>query len=170
MRLLLTVPAWLAGLLLLLLALAAIQDGWRLRISDWISGLIAIGAFAALVLDGPISGLWQNFLLFSAVLAIGTFMFGRGWMGGGDIKLLSASALWFNLSDGWKLLVAIAIAGGIEALLIIFVRRLPWSDAARGKALLLRRRGPIPYGIAIALGVALMGWWLRVWNSPFIHF
>ena len=170
MRLLVTAPDWLAGLLLLLLVLAAIQDGWRLKISDWISGLIAIGAFAALVLDGPVSGLWQNFLLFAAVLAVGTFMFGRGWMGGGDIKLLAASSLWFNLNDGWKTLVAIAIAGGIETLIIMIVRRLPWPDRARSKALLLKRGGPIPYGIAIALGVALMGWWLRVWNSPFIHF
>lgn len=170
MRLLATAPDWLAALLLLLLVIAAIQDGWRLRISDWLSGGIAVLAFVALVLDGPVVGLWQNFLLFAVVLAVGTFMFGRGWMGGGDIKLLAASALWFNLSDGWKLLVAIAIAGGIEALLIIIVRRLPWSDALRTKVLLLRRRGPIPYGIAIALGVALMGWWLRIWNSPFIHF
>jgi len=38
---------------------------------------------------------------------------------------------------------------------------LPWSDGARAGALLLQRKGPIPYGIAIALGVALMGWWLR---------
>jgi len=170
MRLLVTAPDWLAYVLLFLLAAAAIQDGWRLRISDWISGLIALLAFAALLLDGPVSGLWQNFLLFAAVLAVGTFMFGRGWMGGGDIKLLAASSLWFNLSDGWKLLVAIAIAGGIEALLIIIIRRLPWSDAARSRALLLRRKGPIPYGIAIALGVALMGWWLRIWNTPFFHF
>lgn len=161
MRLLATAPDWLAMLLLLLLLTAAVQDSWRLRISDWISGLIALLAFVALVLDGPISGLWQNFLLFAGVLAIGTFMFGRGWMGGGDIKLLAASSLWFNLSDGWKALVAIAIAGGIEALAIIVVRRLPWPDEARHRALLLRRRGPIPYGIAIALGVALMGWWLR---------
>lgn len=161
MRLLSAAPDWLAALLLLLLVIAAIQDGWRLRISDWISGGVAICAFVALLLDWPIAGLWQNFLLFAAVLAIGTFMFGRGWMGGGDIKLLAASALWFNLADGWKLLVAIAVAGGIEALLIIILRRLPWSDAARSRALLLRRRGPIPYGIAIALGVASMGWWLR---------
>jgi prepilin peptidase CpaA len=161
MRLLVTAPDWLAGLLLLLLLIAAIEDGWRLRISDWFSGLIVIGAFAALVLDGPVSGLWQNFLLFVAVLAVGTFMFGRGWVGGGDIKLLAASSLWFNLSDGWKLLVAIAIAGGIEALLIIIFRRVPWPQSIRGKPLLLRRGGPIPYGIAIALGVALMGWWLR---------
>jgi len=160
-RLLVTAPDWVAALLLLLLVLAALQDGWRLRISDWISGLVAILAFVALVLDGPVSGLWQNFLLFAGVLAVGTFMFGRGWMGGGDIKLLAASSLWFNLSDGWRLLTAIAIAGGVEALVIMIVRRLPWSDAARSKVLLLSRRGLIPYGIAIALGVALMGWWLR---------
>ena len=170
MKLLVTAPDWLAGLLLLLLVLAAIQDGWRLRISDWISGLIAIGAFAALILDGPVSGIWQNFVLFVAVLAVGTFMFGRGWMGGGDVKLLAAASLWFNLSDGWKALVAIAIAGGIETLLLMIIRRMPWSDGARAKALLLKRGGPIPYGIAIALGVALMGWWLRIWNTPFIHF
>ena len=170
MRLLVAAPDWLAATLLFLLVVAAIQDGWRLKIGDWTSGLIAIGAFVALAMDGPVSGLWQNFLLFAAVLAIGTFMFGRGWMGGGDIKLLAASSLWFNLSDGWKMLVAIAIAGGIETLIIMFVRRLPWPDKARVQALLLQRNGPIPYGIAIALGVALMGWWLRVWNSPFIHF
>ena len=161
MRLLVTAPDWVAALLLLLLVLAALQDGWRLRISDWISGLVAILAFVALVLDGPVSGLWQNFLLFAGVLAVGTFMFGRGWMGGGDIKLLAASSLWFNLSDGWRLLSAIAIAGGVETLVIMIVRRLPWSDTARSKVLLLSRRGLIPYGIAIALGVALMGWWLR---------
>jgi len=160
-RLLVTAPDWVAALLLLLLVLAALQDGWRLRISDWISGLVAILAFVALVLDGPVSGLWQNFLLFAGVLAVGTFMFGRGWMGGGDIKLLAASSLWFNLQDGWRLLSAIAIAGGVETLVIMIVRRLPWSDAARSKVLLLSRRGLIPYGIAIALGVALMGWWLR---------
>src|SRR4029453_15814493 len=144
MGLLATAPDWLAAILLLLLVMAAIQDGWRLRISDWISGLVAIGAFAALGLDGPVSGLWQNFLLFAAVLAVGTFMFGRGWMGGGDIKLLAASSLWFDLWDGWRLLVAIALAGGVEALVIMTVRRLPLSDATRDRALLLKRGGPIP--------------------------
>lgn len=168
--LLASAPDWLVIILLSLLLLAALQDGWKLQISDWLSGAIAIGALFAVVLEGPVLSLWQNFLLFAAVLAVGTFAFGRGWMGGGDIKLLAAASLWFNLSDGWKLLVAIAIAGGIEAILILIARRLPWSQGIRDRALLLRRGGPIPYGIAIALGVALMGWWLRIWNTPFIHF
>lgn len=170
MRLLASAPDWLAMLLMLLMVAAALEDGWRLRISDWISGLVAVGAFVALMVDGPVVGLWQNFLLFAVMLAVGTFAFGRGWMGGGDIKLLAASGLWFDLKDGWKLLVAIAIVGGIEALVLMAIRRLPWPEASRGRVLLLTRRGPIPYGIAIALGVALMGWWLRLWNSPFIHF
>jgi prepilin peptidase CpaA len=160
-KLIVSAPDWLAILLLVLLLAAAIQDGWRLRISDWISGGIAVGAFIALLLDGPVAGLWQNLALFAATLAIGTFMFGRGWMGGGDIKLLAASALWFDLSSGWRLLVAVTLAGGVEALLIIVIRRLPWPESLRSRLLLLKRRGPIPYGIAIALGVALMGWWLR---------
>lgn len=170
MSLLASAPYWLAFILFSLLLVAALQDGWKLQISDWLSGAIAVGALFAVVLQGPQLNLWQNFLLFAVVLAVGTFAFGRGWMGGGDIKLLAASALWFDLSDGWKLLVAIAIAGGIEAILIIILRRLPWSQALRDKVLLLKRGGPIPYGIAIALGVTLMGWWLRIWNSPFIHF
>jgi len=82
-------------------------------------------------------------------------------MGGGDIKLLAASALWFDLSTGWRLLVAIAIAGGLETLILFGLRRLPWPAIIPQKVLLLRRREAIPYGIAIALGAALMTWWLR---------
>ena len=154
-------PDWLAALLLLLLLLAAAEDGWRMEISNWTSAAIAIGAFVAVALDGPVTGIWQNILLFAGVLAIGTILFDRGWMGGGDIKLLAACSLWFDLSSGWKLLVAIAIAGGIETLAVMGLRRLPWPDAMRQRVLLLRRGEGIPYGIAIALGVALMAYWLR---------
>ena len=154
-------PAWLAALLLLLLVLAAIEDSWRMEINDWTSGAVALGAFIAIFLNGPVTGLWQNLLLFAAVLAAGTVLFNRGWMGGGDIKLMAAAALWFDLSSGWKLLVTIAIAGGIETLLILALRKLNWPERVRQKVLPLRHGEGIPYGIAIALGVAVMACWLR---------
>jgi prepilin peptidase CpaA len=154
-------PTWLAALLFLLLLTAAVEDGWRARISNFTCAMIVVGAFVAVALDGPIVGLWQNLLLFGAVLVVGTFLFARGAMGGGDIKLLAASALWFDLDSGWKMLVAIALAGGIEALVLVAVRRaLPSAGRSRRIALLRRGEG-IPYGIAIAAGVSLMGWWLR---------
>lgn len=161
MILLASAPAWLAALLLLLMLLAALEDAWRMEISNWTSAAVAIGAFVAVYLNGPVIGFWENLLLFVGVLVIGTFLFARGAMGGGDIKLMAAAALWFDLASGWKLLVAIAIAGGIETLLILGLRKLPWPDGVRRKGLLLQRRGGIPYGIAIALGVALMAYWLR---------
>lgn len=161
MNLLATAPDWLAVILLFLLLLAAAQDGWRMEISNLTSGAIAVGAFVAVAVDGPIVGLWQNVVLFVAVLMVGTFMFGRGWMGGGDIKLLAGCALWFDLSSGWKALVAIALVGGVEAVAVILLRKLRWPDSVRQRVLLLKPREGIPYGIAIALGVAVMAVWLR---------
>ena len=161
MTLLASAPAWLVAITLFLVFLAAVEDGLRLTIGNWQSAGITIAAIVAVAIEGPAAGLWQNFLLLVVMLAAGTFLFARGWMGGGDIKLLAASSLWFDLASGWKLLVAIALAGGVEALLVIALRRIAWPDAARRRVLLLRRGEGIPYGIAIALGVALMAWWLR---------
>jgi prepilin peptidase CpaA len=161
MNLLSSAPAWLAGLLYFLLVVAALQDGWKMRISNWVSGAIAVGAFAAVAMDGPIVGLWQNLALFAAMLVIGTFLFARSWMGGGDVKLLAAGALWCDFSTGLKMLVAVALAGGVETVLILLSRGFNWSDRTLERVEFLRRRGGIPYGIAIAAGLILVTWWSR---------
>ncbi|HVF36548.1 MAG TPA: prepilin peptidase [Sphingomicrobium sp.] len=161
MNLLATAPQWLLVALLVLLLLAALEDGWRLTINNILSAAVALGAFLAVALDGPIVGLWQNLLLFAAVLVVGTVLFARKAMGGGDVKLLAASVLWCDLSTGWKLLVAISIAGGLEALLVLMLRRYPWPESVYSQVALLRWGVGIPYGIAIACGMALMIWWLR---------
>lgn len=156
MTLLASAPGWLAAFLFLLLLLAALEDLWRLEIADWFSGGVAAGAFLALAMDGTMSGIWQNLLLFAGVLGLGTLLFVRGWMGGGDVKLLAASALWFDLGQGWKMLVAVAIAGGLEALAVMLLRLLPWPESIRAKLAVLRRGEELPYGVAIAAGVTFI--------------
>lgn len=157
MTLLASAPTWLAAMLFLLLLTAALEDMWRLQINDWVSGSVAIGAFVALAMDGAAVELWQNFLLFLFVLALGTILFVRGWMGGGDAKILAASALWFDLGHGWKMLVAVAIAGGLEAILIMLLRLLPWPENMRARVAALRKGEDLPYGVAIAAGVTFVG-------------
>lgn len=147
-------PAWLVALLLLFLAIAAVEDGWRLRISNILVAAIALSGVAAIVIVGLGWAVWQPAVLMLALLAIGTPMFAAGWLGGGDVKLLAASGLWFTLSGGWRMLVMVAIAGGAVTLLILLLRRLPWSEQAKASAVALQRKGGIPYGIAIAMGVA----------------
>ena len=56
------------------------------------------------------------------------------------------------MSSGWKLFVLIAILGGIETLILLGLRKLPWPEAARSRHLPLRNGEGIPYGIAIATG------------------
>lgn len=161
MNLIAAAPPWLVALLMLLMLVAATEDAWRLRISNLVSAAVVVAAFVAVALAGPIIGLWQNLLLFVAMLIVGTFLFARGVMGGGDIKLLAASSLWFDLESGWKMLVAVAIAGGLEAILVSLLRLLPWPASARDRIAVLQRKLEIPYGIAIAGGMAMMAWWLR---------
>lgn len=157
MTLLASAPGWLAAILFLLFLIAALEDLWRLQIEDWLSAGVAAGALLALGIGGVAVGIWQNLLLFSLVLGVGTLLFARGWMGGGDVKLLAASALWFDLGQGWKMLVAVAIAGGLESILIMSLRLLPWSVAARRRIPWLRKDEPLPYAVAIAAGMIWMG-------------
>lgn len=156
MTLLTSAPGWLAAILFLLLLVAAVQDIWRLEISNWICAAVALCAFLAVAIGGPIIGLWENLLLFAAVLGLGTLLFARGWMGGGDVKLLAASALWFDLDQGWKMLVAVALIGGLETLIVMLLRLLPWPPRVRRHIASLRRDEGIPYGVAIAAGVAMI--------------
>ena len=161
MILLASAPGWLALILFTILLAAAIEDLWRLQIEDWLSAGVALGAFLAVAIDGPETRLWQNLLLFALVLGFGTLLFARGWMGGGDVKLLAACALWFDLALGWKMLVAVAIAGGLESLLIMLLRLLPWTDRQFRRITWLRKDQPLPYGVAIGAGMGWIGMVLR---------
>lgn len=88
--------------------------------------------------------------------ALGLLLFGIGWLGGGDVKLIVASALWFDLSGLFSLLIYITLSGGILGLILIFARRLvPQRSRERLGWPALQIRGPIPYGIAVSVGVIL---------------
>jgi prepilin peptidase CpaA len=147
--------AWLVGALILLLTIAALEDGWRLRISNLIVlGVAATGAAA--IIDSNIGwGAWQPILLSAIILVIGTPMFAAGWIGGGDIKLLAASGLWFTLEGGARMMIAVAIAGGLLALVALAIRRFKLPARLRQRVAMLRPGSGVPYGIAVAAGVTM---------------
>lgn len=143
-------PEWLYLLLLACLAAAAGEDAVRLRISNVTSGAIALLAVASVAIGGPDWDLWQNLVIFSAILALGTAAFAKGLLGGGDVKLLAALGLWTPLKLALPLLTAIFLAGGAIALLAM----LYWQLRKPGSSSTKTRR--IPYGLAIAIGTAIV--------------
>ena len=51
----------------------------------------------------------------------------------------------------WRIL-AVVLAGGLLALVVLMLRAVGWSEEIRRRVVLLRPRGGIPYGVAIAAG------------------
>lgn len=101
-------------------------------------------------------------LLALLVLAGAAALWLRGWLGGGDVKLLAALALAVPPAQVAPMLAAVALAGGAVAcahLLLRRVVRLPRTRRAglvarawRAEAWRILRRGPLPYAVAIAGG------------------
>jgi prepilin peptidase CpaA len=143
-------PQWLALVFAILMLAAAAEDAVRLRISNITVLLVLIGAIVAAFVAGPEVRLWQNLAVFLALLAVGTPMFAAGKLGGGDVKLLASVGLWFDFRGALGMLIAVALAGGLLALLVLVLRALGWSEEMRRRVVLLRPGGGIPYGVAIA--------------------
>jgi len=78
----------------------------------------------------------------AGVFALLAMAFYAGMMGGGDVKLAAALALWFSPASTIKFLVLTSLAGGVLTLAVLAFHR--WK----------RREGrpEIPYGVAIAFG------------------
>jgi prepilin peptidase CpaA len=135
---------------LLLLALAAILvfaaviDVRTFTISNRLNLTVALLApvYWASVALSP----WPDMAvqLAGAVTVFGllALAFFAGMMGGGDVKLAAALALWFSPVTTVKFLVLMSLAGGVLTLVILAWHRTRKRDG----------RPQIPYGVAIAFG------------------
>jgi len=120
----------------------------------WLGGAWLAGPAGAAMLPalGPLWALAVAVVVF----AIGFAMFAAGIAGGGDVKLLSALALWAGPWMVFEFLVVTSAAGGLLAV-ALGTPRMRGGRAAAVDGLSIEagkppRRRPIPYGIAIAAG------------------
>jgi len=142
------------------LALGAMTDMLSYRIPNWIPGaLIVLFAVAAPLAGVPLPTVGLHALVFVAALLLGMALFAFNLIGGGDAKFLAAAALWMGPAMIVKYFFAFALAGGVLAMLILLLRRLPMpASASRVPVLnqLLLPNAGIPYGIALGLGALIV--------------
>lgn len=153
--------AMLPGLLLLafpvLVIVAALRDMVSYTIPNWISlALLAAFPVAALACGLPLLAVGAHLGVGGVVLIVGMGLFALGWMGGGDVKLLAAAALWMGPPSVLHLILYTALAGGALSVVLVMVR----SSTLRPLLILgpawlnrLTTQGEsVPYGLAIAIG------------------
>ena len=138
----------LMALLAAMLVWIAIVDIKTYTISNGLNIAIALLAplywWSAGVPLWPNAGMQVGMAILVFLLFAGAFYLNA--MGGGDVKLAAALALWFPPIDTVRLIVVMSLVGGLLTLLVVGIHR------ARKK----EGRPEIPYGVAIAAG----GLWL----------
>jgi prepilin peptidase CpaA len=143
-------PFILLGVLGLLLVSAGIEDVRTREIANWKNAVVALLAPAWWWANDY--ALWPDvgvqLLLAAVVFGVFVAAFALGQMGGGDVKLIGALALWVPLMPLVSILVAMSLLGGVLTLLLLAEARLRRSGQAP----------EIPYGVAIAIAGLL---WVR---------
>ncbi len=147
----------LVAILAVMLAVAATGDLRTRTIPNWLNLAIALLAIPFWLLSGL--PLWPDIAVQIAVAALvfGLFaaLFAMGAMGGGDVKLIAAIALWLPPLAVMKLIMVMALAGGAIALAMLIRHRIAKAE----------HQPQVPYGVAIAFA----GFWL-IGERFFYHF
>jgi Flp pilus assembly protein protease CpaA len=166
--------------LVTLLTLAALIDFRERRIPNWLTGGVAT-MYPIYVLVSPAPVAWLAALAVAcAVFLFGLVLFARQLIGGGDVKLIAATALWAGPDHLALFALVTSLAGGGLALTALWYQRwhgvidahmaaLGWNPAPAGRtrhaesapsegsdgmvsASIERPPLTLPYGVAIAAG------------------
>ena len=158
-----------------LLLLAALHDIVARTVPNWVAGLLALtGLGARIMSNNMLTGLAAAVLVF----AIAAICWRRGWLGGGDVKLMAAATLAVPPGHIGAFIVAMSVSGSILAVFYLAAGRIAraarldgvarpvgeapsrptgfLARATRVELWRLRRGGPLPYACAIAAGFLIV--------------
>jgi prepilin peptidase CpaA len=137
-------PDIFGTLLIVLLLMASWSDIRSRTISNELNAAIALLAVIWWVVSGV--PLWPDVALHIGValivFALFAGLFVIRMMGGGDVKMITALALWLPLPALLVMLTVMALAGGVITLVLLVRHRWRQNE----------ERPEVPYGVAIAIG------------------
>jgi prepilin peptidase CpaA len=118
-------PVWLVTITLVV---AAVIDGWLLKVPNWITFPFVLSGLAY----GAYANGWEGFGLAFVGTALGLILllpwYAIGGMGAGDVKLLAGVGAWLGaayLTDGlWNTLYAFCVSvivGGVLAVVMVLI-------------------------------------------------
>jgi prepilin peptidase CpaA len=168
-------PSWVVTFLLVA---AAIIDGWKLKVPNWLTFPMIMAGWVYSTVYFGLEGLGWSLAGTIAGLALLLPLYAIGGMGAGDVKLLAGVGAWVGATTTFYAFCVSAIVGAVIAVLMVLVRRdwnkhhaqfwmifneistvrdpnqLSMIAAERKSSMLL-----LPYGIPIAIGTILYFAW-----------
>ena len=175
---------WAVWVVTLFLILAAVIDGFELKVPNWltfpmiVSGLLYSALAAVWTGDPWYVGLGWSLVGLAVGLALLLPLYAIGGMGAGDVKLLAGVGAWMGASHTLYAFCVTGIMGAVLAVGMVVCRRA-WKkhanqlwmilseiliirDPNQLSAIAAQRKGSmllLPYGIPIAIGsIAYFAW------------
>jgi prepilin peptidase CpaA len=144
-------------------AYAILSDIRYLLIPNWVSATLVITFIAYSVLLWPSLGFLSHLEVAAIALLLSLILYQFNWFGGGDVKFLTAVALWMGPMHIVAFGLLVAILGSLLALLVLNLRWLVNSSGTvwqnRFPSIVRRwaEQGVCPYGVAIGVAGLTMG-------------
>jgi prepilin peptidase CpaA len=161
-------PIWLLSSVLLV---AAVIDGWKLKVPNWITFPLVFGGWAYSTATFGWEGLLWSMVGTGVGLLLLLPAYAIGGMGAGDVKLLAGVGAWVWATTTLYAFCVSAIVGGVIAIAMVVVKRdwhyhstkfwtivteiLDIRDPGTLAAIAAERKSTmllLPYGIPIAIG------------------
>src|SRR5262245_48405560 len=141
---------------------ALVSDVLYLKIPNWVSGLLFVVFFLYFATFGSNIDLLGHLKITFIIFIMSFVFYYLKWLGGGDVKLLTALSLWMGPVNIFAFILLMSVFGSLLALLI---QNLGWflnvnSTVAKLVPAIVQRwakEGVCPYGIAIGVAGLIMG-------------
>ena len=172
------VPQEVAWFVSAVLVEAAVIDGWKLKVPNWLTFHMVLGGLAYATYVGGGSGLLWAFTGAVLGLALLLPLHAIGGMGAGDVKLLAGVGAWVGPSLTLGAFATSAVVGGVMAVVMVawsgqYIKHWAQFQVIGHEILTLRNpeklsaiaaeRKPtmmlLPYGIPIAVGTIAYFFW-----------
>jgi len=127
-------PIWLVSVVLVV---AAVIDGWALKVPNWITFPMIISGWIYSFAAGGVEGLSWSLAGSVVGLLLLYPLYSVGGMGAGDVKLLAGIGAWVHVEHTWQVFVATTIVGAVMAVIMIILSG-QWKHHAKQFVVIIR--------------------------------
>lgn len=169
---------WHVWLVTVVLIVAAVIDGWKLKVPNWLTFPFVLCGWAYGLAFLGWDGLGWSLAGTAVGLALLMPAYAIGGMGAGDVKLLAGVGAWMGVSTTFRAFCVSVIVGAVIAMAMVLLAKqwrhhcrqfiailneiLTIRDPNRLSQLAAERKSSmrlLPYGIPIAIGsIAYFAW------------
>lgn len=145
-----------------LMVLAAVEDLRRLVIPNALTLSLCVLWPLYMLATPTLFAALGSLACAAIVFLVGALLFSRGFIGGGDVKLLAVAVLWAGPALIAPLLLLTGVLGGMLALFLLIPPGAHLASLARAKlgpgdvSVKSGLATPVPYGIAIAAAAVIV--------------